>query len=80
MRFFYLKHSGSKIIGIEGSHVDTEVPADEILQDGWSCLKYIEVDVEGLTDIVIALNDSVVSCALSMLKQSDRWICLCLGR
>ena len=36
--------------GIEGSHVDTEIPADEILQDGWSCLKYIEVDVEGLTD------------------------------
>ena len=27
--------------GIEGSHVDTEIPADEILQDGWSCLKYI---------------------------------------
>ena len=22
----------------------------------------------------------VVSCALSMLKPSDRWICLCLGR
>ena len=44
--------------GIEGSHVDTEIPADEILQDGWSCLKYIEVDVEGLTDTVIALNDS----------------------
>ena len=21
--------------GIEGSHVDTEIPADEILQDGW---------------------------------------------
>ena len=43
---------------INGSYVDTEVPADEILQDGWSCLKYIEVDVEGLTDTVIALNDS----------------------
>ena len=28
--------------GIEVSHVDTEIPADEILQDGWSCLKYIE--------------------------------------
>ena len=26
--------------GIEVSHVDTEIPADEILQDGWSCLKY----------------------------------------
>ena len=35
--------------GIEGSHIDTEIPAHEILQDGWSCLKYIEVDVEGLT-------------------------------
>ena len=42
--------------GIEGSHVDTEIPADEILQDGWSCLKYIEVDVDGLSDTVIALN------------------------
>ena len=31
--------------GIEGSHIDAEIPADEILQDGWSCLKYIEVDV-----------------------------------
>jgi len=44
--------------GLEGSHADTEIPSDEILQDGWSCLKYIEVDVEGLTDTVIALNDS----------------------
>ena len=44
--------------GSEGSHADTEIPSDEILQDGWSCLKYIEVDVEGLTDTVIALNDS----------------------
>ena len=44
--------------GIKGSHVDTEIPVDEILQDGWSCLKYIEVDVEGLNDTVIALNDS----------------------
>ena len=32
--------------GFKGSHVDTEIPADEILQDGWSCLKYIEVDVD----------------------------------
>ena len=50
--------------GIEGSHVDTESPADEILQDGWSCLKYSEVDVEGLTDTVIALNErlSAVRC------------------
>ena len=38
--------------------VTGQIPADEILQDGWSCLKYIEVDVEGLTDTVIALNDS----------------------
>ena len=44
--------------GFKGSHVDTEIPADEILQDGWSCLKYIEVDVEGLSHTVIALNDS----------------------
>ena len=44
--------------GLEGNHADTEIPSDEILQDGWSCLKYIEVDVEGLTDTVIALNDS----------------------
>ena len=43
--------------GVEGN-ADTEIPSDEILQDGWSCLKYIEVDVEGLTDTVIALNDS----------------------
>ena len=40
------------------SHSDTELPSDEILQDGWSCLKYIEVDVQGLSDTVIALNDS----------------------
>ena len=38
--------------------IQNQIPADEILQDGWSCLKYIEVDVEGLTDTVIALNDS----------------------
>ena len=43
--------------GLEGSHADTEIPSEEILQDGWSCLKYIEVDVEGLTDTVIALNE-----------------------
>jgi len=41
-----------------GNHANTEVPSDDILQDGWSCLKYIEVDVEGLSDTVIALNDS----------------------
>jgi len=39
--------------GVEGSHADTKIQSDEILQDGWSCLKYIEVDVEGLTDTVI---------------------------
>ena len=44
--------------GLRNSHADTEIPSDEILQDGWSCLKYIEVDVEGLSDTVIALNDS----------------------
>jgi len=44
--------------GLRSSHVDTKLPSDEILQDGWSCLKYIEVDVEGLSDTVIALNDS----------------------
>jgi len=44
--------------GLGGSHTDSEIPSDEILQDGWSCLKYIEVDVEGLSDTVIALNDS----------------------
>ena len=52
----HVKPSGKD--GFEGSHTDTEIPSDEILQDGWSCLKYIEVDVEGLTDTVIALNDS----------------------
>ena len=44
--------------GLMSSHSDTELPSDEILQDGWSCLKYIEVDVDGLSDTVIALNDS----------------------
>jgi len=44
--------------GLESTHTDTEIPSDEIIQDGWSCLKYIEVDVEGLTDTVIAVNDS----------------------
>ena len=40
------------------SQSDSELSSDEILQDGWSCLKYIEVDVDGLSDTVIALNDS----------------------
>jgi len=44
--------------GLMSSQSDTELPSDEILQDGWSCLKYIEVDVDGLSDTVIALNDS----------------------
>jgi len=42
--------------GLMSSQSDIE--PDEILQDGWSCLKYIEVDVEDLSDTVIALNDS----------------------
>ena len=44
--------------GLMSSHIYTELPSDEILQDGWSCLKYIQVDVDGLSDTVIALNDS----------------------
>ena len=53
---------------------------DEILQDGWSCLKYIEVDVDGLSDTVIALNDSGCQlCADTEEKtQSDHWTCLYL--
>jgi len=64
----------------EGSHVDTEIPANEILQDGWSCLKYIEVDVEGLTDTVIALNDSGCQLCAVNAETVRSWICLCLGR
>ena len=37
--------------GLMSSQSDIE--PDEILQDGWSCLRYIEVDVEGLSDTVI---------------------------
>jgi len=44
--------------GLMSSQSDTELPSHETLQDGWSCLKYIEVDVEGLSDTIIALNDS----------------------
>jgi len=63
--------------GLRGSHADTEIPSYEILQDGWSCLKYIEVDVEGLSDTVIALNDS--GCQLCAVNtETDHWICLCL--
>ena len=40
----------------------TEVPSDKILQEGWSCLKYVEVDV----DTVTALNDS--GCQLCVVK------------
>ena len=54
---------------IKGSHIDTEIPADEILQDGWSCLKYIEVDVEGLTDTVIALNLLLVCVSFTIIGQ-----------
>ena len=32
--------------GFEGRHADTEIPSEDILQDDWSCLKYIEVDVQ----------------------------------
>ena len=57
--------------GLGGCHADTEIPSDEILQDGWSCLKYIEVDVEGLSDTVIALNDS--GCQLCAVNaETDR--------
>ena len=42
--------------GLGGCHADTEIPSDEILQDGWSCLKYIEVDVEGLSDMKQTLS------------------------
>jgi len=48
------------------SHSDTKLPSDEILQDGWSCLKYIELGVEGLPDTVIALNDS--GCQLCVVR------------
>jgi len=71
--------------GLMSSHSDAELPSDEILQDGWSCFKYIEVDVEDLPDTVIALNDTVIAlndsgcqlCAVSA-TQSDHWICLYL--
>ena len=67
--------------GLEGSHVYTEIPADEILQDGWSCLKYIEVDVEGLTDIVIALNDSGCQlCAVNAESQIVGFACVWAGK
>jgi len=52
--------------GLMINHSDTELPSDEILQDGWSCLKYIEVDVEDLSDTVIAVNNSGCQlCAVS---------------
>jgi len=43
-----------------------EMLSDEILQEGWSCLKYIDVDIEGLADTVTALNDS--GCQLCVVK------------
>jgi len=52
--------------GLRSSHANTELPSDEILQGEWSRLKYIEVDVEGLLDTVIALNDS--GCQLCAVK------------
>ena len=45
--------------GLVSSQSSTELPYDEILQDGWSCLKYIEIDVDGLSDTVTALNNSI---------------------
>ena len=39
--------------GLMSSQSDIELPSDEILQNGWSCLKYIEVDVEGLPDTTL---------------------------
>ena len=44
----------------------TESPSDEILQEGWSCLKYVDVDIEGLPDTVTALNDS--GCQLCVVR------------
>jgi len=43
-----------------------EMLSDEILQEGWSCLKYIDVDIEGLADTVTALNDS--GCQLCVVR------------
>jgi len=42
------------------------MPSDEILQEGWSRLKYIDVDIEGLLDTVTALNDS--GCQLCVVR------------
>ena len=44
--------------GLVSSQSGTELLSDEFLQDGWSCLKHIGVDVDGLSDTVKALNDS----------------------
>jgi len=44
--------------GLMSSQSGTKLPSDEILQDGWSYLKHIGVDVDGLSDTVKALNDS----------------------
>jgi len=44
--------------GLVSYQSGAEVAADEILQEGWSCLKYIEVDIDGLSDTVTALNVS----------------------
>jgi len=52
--------------GLVCSQCGTELPFDEILQDGWPCLKYIEVDVDGLSDTVTALNDS--GCQLCVVR------------
>ena len=52
--------------GLVSSQNGTKLPSDEILQDGWSCLKYTEVDVDGLPDTVTALNDS--GCQLCVVR------------
>jgi len=43
-----------------------EMPSDEILQESWSCLQYIDVDIEGLSGTVTALNYS--GCQLCVVR------------
>ena len=43
-----------------------EGPSDEILQEGWLCLKYVDVDIDGIPDTVTALNDS--GCQLRVVR------------
>ena len=42
------------------------VESDEILQEGWSCLKYVEVDVDALSGTLTALNNS--KCQLCVVR------------